>query len=145
MLANRLYAAPVRTENYDLFPHPCAFYLRRPMLEHIDFNFSQVPSLMGYATADVGSAMPRSLEGEPIWLPLIRTNRWNPHPLAAAIYGHLFYHHGAGSRTPAFRSMRYGVYDHFLSPEEHRAIYADLTGQLLARPRQYIRKLCDGK
>lgn len=144
MLAGRLYAAPVRTENFDLFPHPCAFYMRKEMLPHVNFDFVPQPNLMGYTTADVGSAMPTKLAGRPIWLPLIRTNRWNPHPLASAIYGHLFYHHGGGSRGAAFRSLQYEVFGHFMSRAEHRTLYDELTVQLLAKPRQFINRLCSG-
>jgi hypothetical protein len=36
------------------------------------------------------------------FLPLIRTNQWNPHPIMCGIYDHRIFHFGAGSRRPAF-------------------------------------------
>ena len=38
------------------------------------------------------------------WLPLLRTNTDNPHPLWFAIYDHHVYHHGAGFR-PRYSRM----------------------------------------
>ena len=36
------------------------------------------------------------------WLPLRRSNKWNPHFLMAGVYGDIFFHLGSSSRRPAF-------------------------------------------
>ena len=41
-------------------------------------------------------------EGGRTFLPLIRTNQWNPHPVMCGIYDHRVFHFGAGSRDPVF-------------------------------------------
>jgi hypothetical protein len=127
----KLAAAPVRTENLDLFPHPSAFYLLPAALEpgRLDFAKRPSPNLLGQEVLDVGSAM----QGAEWLLPLLRTNARNVHPVAAAIYHHLFYHHGAGSRDFAFRVLRRYAYcehwyDRAAEPAHRDAVLAALLG-----------------
>jgi hypothetical protein len=110
-LGAKWYAAPVRTDNLDVFPHPCALFIRG---EHIDkhlFTFRRqttyIDSLKGEAVFDIGTNFKVKYEEKHILFPLLRSNFINPHPILAAIYGDLFYHHGAGSRPPYFRSNGY--------------------------------------
>jgi len=138
---NYLYAAPMRTENFDNFPHPCAFYMKREALEIVDFNFSRINNLLGIDISDVGAAMPQSINNRQVWLPLIKTNYLCPHPVYASIYGDLFYHHCAGSRGLGFRSAQYAFYKHILDQRLHKKIYQDLTSTLLSSPRLYIAEL----
>ncbi len=44
--------------------------------------------------------------GKRKFLPLIRNNRWNPHPVMCGIYDHRIFHFGAGSRQPSFVTDR---------------------------------------
>ncbi len=134
-------AAPVRAENFDIFPHPCAFYMAASFLEYANFNFSKIKNLLGLEIADVGTAMPVVVAGRPIWYPLPKTNYIAPHPVYASIYGDLFYHHCAGSRGLGFRAGGYRFYDHILDQPEHRKIYSSLTTQLVRQPRHYLDKL----
>ncbi len=136
-----LYAAPMRTENFDNFPHPCAFYMRRAALDIIDFSFSRINNLLGISISDVGTAMPQTVNNHQVWLPLIKTNYICPHPVYASIYGDLFYHHCAGSRGLGFRSAQYSFYKHIINQRMHKDIYEKLTNELLASPRRYIAKL----
>lgn len=41
-------------------------------------------------------------ESDRTYLPLVRTNQWNPHPVMCGIYDHRIFHFGAGSREPVF-------------------------------------------
>jgi hypothetical protein len=48
---------------------------------------------------DAGGRLARILERQNVdWLPLLRTNTNDLHPLWYAVYGHMVYHHGAGFR-----------------------------------------------
>lgn len=132
------YAAPVRTENYDLFPHPCAFFMSREFLDLANFDFRQSPNLLGIWVSDVGAAMPKIAGGAQVWHPLLKTNYTVPHPLYASIYGDLFYHHCAGSRGLGFRANSYRCYDHLFDRRAHKKIYSRVTAQLQARPREFI-------
>jgi hypothetical protein len=54
---------------------------------------------LGGDWSDYGRVLLRKLEaGSVDWLPLLRTNTHDLHPLWFAIYGHRIYHHGAGFR-----------------------------------------------
>lgn len=135
------YAAPVRTENFDLFPHPCAFFMLRSFIDHVDFGFKKMPNLLGKIVSDVGMAMPTTIDNKAVWYPLLKTNYISPHPLCASIYGDLFYHHCAGSRGAVFRSMSYGIYDHIFKQREHAALHKSLTAELRRAPTVFINKL----
>jgi hypothetical protein len=116
---NKIIAAPVRVENLDLFPHPSAFFILGHGIQHpkINFDVTQITNLLGGAVADVGGAMQNTI-GQ-LLLPMLRTNVVNLHPVAAAIYHHLFYHHGSGSRDFDFRILkRYDYYGHWHSSDD---------------------------
>lgn len=136
-----LYAAPMRVENFDRFPHPCAFYMRSDFLDQVDFGFDRAANLLGVGVSDVGAAMPQVVGGDQIWYPLLKTNYLSPHPLYASVYGDLFYHHCAGSRGLGFRGNSFRFYDHVLDRADHRKIYKRVTAQLLSRPRRFIDNL----
>ncbi len=142
MGADYLYAATVRIENFDLFPHPSAVLMKRGFLKSANFGFSRGPNLLGLEVSDVGAAMPRELDGKQIWYPLIKTNKVAPHPLYASVYGDLFYHHCAGSRGIGFRANSFGFYDHIIWPRRvHRQVYGEVTTELAAAPRRFINRL----
>ena len=76
-------------------------------------------------------------------LPLLRSNLRNPHPIAAAVYNHLFYHHGAGSRAFAFRAIdKFGYYAHWREQDDPAEADA-LLQALFADPDGFIRGLTD--
>jgi hypothetical protein len=135
------FAAPVRTENLDLFPHPSAMFILPQAVRSGILNpaLAPVKNLLGMEVDDVGGAMREHLDD---LLPLMRTNMVNVHPVAAAIYHHLFYHHGAGSRHFAFRVLKkFGYYDHWyderMEPQRQRRI----NDSLLRDPKGFIDSL----
>jgi hypothetical protein len=72
-------------------------------------------------------------------LPLLRTNVVNVHPVAAAIYHHLFYHHGAGSREFAFRILKaYQYYEHWYDSGAQRSHGEELLAALLRDPDGFV-------
>jgi hypothetical protein len=51
----------------------------------------------GREVVDVGGKLLHSLDAHGVdWLPLLRTNTYNPHPLWFGVYAHRVYHHGGG-------------------------------------------------
>ena len=129
------FAAPMRSENLEDFPHPCALFLTKAALER-PWNLTVTPgwNLLGKPYVDLGCSLPT--EG---WYPLLRTNVYNPHPVLAAIYKHLFYHHGAGSRQLYFRTERY--YDYI---DDHAKVEAEIYERLAADPTKFIYELMGG-
>lgn len=135
------FAAPVRFENLESYPHPCALYINGPALDDTRLRFdgsAGTDNLLGEPVRDVGAGL---LPIRNDLLPLVRSNVRNPHPIAAAVYNHLFYHHGAGSREFSFRAInRYGYYAHWR--EETGAAEAEaLLQALFANPEGFIREL----
>jgi hypothetical protein len=112
MMGDRWYAAPVRTDNLDTVPHPCALFIRGEYInEHLFFfrrpSVGRMTNLLGEEVHDIGTGFKTEVDGKPVFFPLIRSNYLSPNPILASIYGDTFYHHGAGSRTPWFRSTPY--------------------------------------
>jgi len=128
-------AAPLRTENLDIFPHPCAFYIRGSAVRDpsIDFHPRVKKNLMGIRSLDPGMAIPRTK-----CFPLMRSNARNPHPIFAAIYHHLFYHHGCGSRRASGRAIKLGYLDHIVPRDAHARIEQQLYRRLVKNPDAFI-------
>lgn len=124
-------AAPVRTENLDVFPHPCAVFFSRENMAGIEFGFCKNLNLLGKPVTDVGGAM--GIEG---CYPLLKTNYISPHPVYASVYGDLFYHHCAGSRGAGVRCADY--YRHLITLPQQRKIYGRVTEQLRKSPKRFI-------
>jgi hypothetical protein len=135
-------AAPVRTENLDLFPHPCAFFILEEAIDDPGLELRKVVSsknLLGVEVTDAGCAV--AAIGDRL-LPLLRSNVVNVHPVAAAIYSHLFYHHGAGSREFAFRATRrFDYYVHWPAELDRQEIGDRIFGELEADPHGFIAHL----
>jgi len=131
-------AAPIRTENLDLFPHPCAFFINGEAIHDlaIDFKPKSIKNLLGWGAWDPGTAIP--LEK---CFPLLRSNVYNPHPLFAGIYHDLFYHHACGSRVPHSRLLRSGYLHYRIPQTAHARIEKDLYRGLIKNPSRFIKDL----
>ena len=138
---NKIIAAAVRAENLDIFPHPSVFFVLGEGVHHsgLNFNLHKTVNLLGDEVVDVGGAM-QNMRAE--ILPMLRTNVINLHPVAAAIYHHLFYHHGAGSRDFNFRILkRYDYYRHCVSNDDREEKCSWLLKELMRDPDKFIDKL----
>jgi hypothetical protein len=72
----------------------------------------------GEQVTDVGGNLLHRLRDLGVdWLPLLRTNTTNLHPLWYGVYDHRVYHHGAGFRNQVARIDR----------RAHRHLYRSLT------------------
>lgn len=141
---NKTIAAPIRYENLDMFPHPCVVYMNDKGLNNIglSFDYAMVDNLLGDKIDEVGGLMVKITK---YILPLLRTNRVNLHPVAGAIYHHLFYHHGAGSRGFDFRLLKkYEYYNHWIDNKNQEKFGDDLMVALISDPNSYIDKLMYG-
>jgi hypothetical protein len=150
-LPQRHIVAPVRAENLDAFPHGCALfidgrYLREQPRGHIRLVTKPTTNFAGFTTEDLvfdGTDVIDS-DGKQLWCPLIRSNTWNPHPIVAAIYGHVFYHHGAGSRSPLFRVVETGLFRHYLTEAQHIRLEETLFTMLCEDPEGLCTRLAGG-
>ncbi len=137
-------ASPIRYENLDVFPHPCFVYMNKEGLNNpkVNFNYNKVKNLMGDMIDEVGGAMTEVIDDV---LPLLRSNRINLHPMAAAIYHHLFYHHAAGSRGFDFRVIKeYNYCSHWINADTHEKYGRQLFDALIQDPDNFIDKLMHG-
>ncbi len=110
------YAAIVRCENLDTFPHPSAFFIKGSAihkgLKFLPDKWSR--NLLGKEIADTGSCIPMDRV-----FPLLRTNKWNPHPIFSGIYYDMFYHHCCGSTLKKTRATKdFGYYNSINNNEE---------------------------
>lgn len=94
-----------RLENgLDQQPHPCFLFTRVKTWKDLGYPLWDIEGYSwtdatGNQRSDVGGNILKALhETNTEWLPLLRSNKYNPHPLFFAIYGNVCYHHGAGSR-----------------------------------------------
>jgi hypothetical protein len=104
-------AAVRRDENLgDVQPHPCFCLTTVRFWKEIQGDWGRGPiNSDGPERLDVGGRLLQKLRAEGIeWLPLLRTNTLDLHPLWFAVYGHLVYHHGAGFRRRTSRRSRVG-------------------------------------
>ncbi|HEV3282528.1 MAG TPA: hypothetical protein VG032_13075 [Acidimicrobiales bacterium] len=102
-LAHHPLIAVQRRENFgDLRPHPSFCATTVAYWDRIGGDWSREPwtTPLGEVLEDAGTRVLRSLdEARAEWLPLVRTNTREVHPLFFGVYGHYVYHHGAGSRA----------------------------------------------
>jgi hypothetical protein len=104
LLAAHPLAAVRRDENLgDPQPHPCFCVTTSGFWAEIGGDWRAGGTWVnnvGKTVTDVGGALLDRLRAHDTpWLPLLRTNTANPHPLLFGVYGHRVYHHGAGFRS----------------------------------------------
>lgn len=102
-LPARKLLAVQRLENTgDIQPHPCFCVTTVGFWREIrgDWNDGYLwKNARGKQVTDAGGNLMKQLNDRGVeWLPLLRTNRVNLHPLFFAVYGGVVYHHGAGFR-----------------------------------------------
>jgi hypothetical protein len=134
----KLYAAPVRVENLDLFPHPCAVFTCDPSC--LAFDIQPSNTLLGQVAGDLSCTAPKES-----WFPLLKSNRTSVHPILATIYYDVFYHHGNGSRPFATRATLAGYYDHVLDQDESASSRCQAPEEVMASfqrdPLLFIKRL----
>jgi hypothetical protein len=97
-----------RDENRgDRQPHPCFCAVRVREWDRLRGDWSEGfiwKDDYGKSVTDVGGNLLRALERtESEWTPVLRSNRYNDHPVWFGVYGDIIYHHGSGFRRPIAR------------------------------------------
>ncbi len=131
-------AAVRRDENFgDRQPHPCFCVTTVGFWREIDGDWRRGgtwTNSVGKEVTDPGGNLLHQLqERHQEWLPLVRTNTSNPHPLWFAVYGHLVYHHGAGFRKMFSRT------DNLLNPQFGKAFGGRKRGPTIGDLRVAVR------
>lgn len=89
-----------RDENLgDCQPHPSFCATTVGFWKELDGDWTggRWVNAAGREVVDAGGKLLHRLEEHEVeWLPLLRTNTYNPHPLWFGVYAHRIYHHGAG-------------------------------------------------
>lgn len=129
-------AIVVRCETMSLVAHPSVIYLRREDLDSFDFNDQLMPpDLLGNRwMSPIGAIDIKD------FYPLTRTNVWNPHPVYAGVYCHMFYHHGCGSRPPIG-----GFHYYDIQLAESADKLKQINHEIAAHPQDFINRLCGVK
>jgi len=125
-------AAMLRLEDLSVYPHPAAMFFNRNALNFISFEPSLVMNFLNIDWLDVGGLIPLNKT-----YPLIRTNKYNPHPVFAGIYADTFYHHGCGSRKPHFKSQEHYEYTN----EDNERLERIIFQSLMRNPEKFIKRL----
>jgi hypothetical protein len=97
-----LVAVQRRENCEDRRPHPSFCATTVKFWKEVGASWGVQPwtSTSGVEFTDAGGLLAANLRENAVdWLPLVRTNTSNPHPLWFAVYGHRIYHHGAGFRS----------------------------------------------
>ena len=131
-------AAAVRTENLDVFPHPCVMLIRGDAIRErwLNLGVGRNRSLLQTPVEDNGCSIP--LEK---CYPLLKSNVYSHHPMFATVYNHMFYHHACGSRDLMPRCVLQGYFDHYIPFEENVRVKNELFERLIADPEAYLAKL----
>jgi len=128
-------AAPVRAENLDLFPHPCAMFITNKGMKTLEM----IPSNKHHYNTNLMGVALQEPTCNHLAFPLLRSNQVNIHPVGAAIYYNMFYHHGGGSRHPKF--YRYRQYLPTSKCFEETLEWKSALEHLESDPLAYIAKL----
>jgi hypothetical protein len=111
LIASGLASAPLlavqRAECCGKQPHPCFCVTDVATWQGLPGDWGRGPSWIGLRNelvTDVGGNLLSQLElTNTPWTRVLRSNRYNLHPLLFGIYGDTLYHHGAGFRDPRTR------------------------------------------
>lgn len=107
-LSEYRFVAVRRDENHgDQQPHPCFAFTTVGFWNEIGGDWrpgGKWRNPDGDLVTDVGGNLLRLLEDQGVdWLPLLRTNTVDLHPVWFGVYAHRVYHHGAGFRERVSR------------------------------------------
>lgn len=121
----------VRAENLEKRFHASVCYAKRRALPYLAFH-PDVAGLDWAGDEEFDLQCPHYQENPDKVFSLMRSNRYNIHPLACGIYYDCFYHHGCGSgRTFYMRSQNYWSHLELKDPADHlNSLFSDPDGFL---------------
>jgi hypothetical protein len=147
-------AAIVRAELCEMRYHASVLFCLPAALDGLQFLFGQVTNggvegqdLLGNYENDIHISYQRSPDRCRVF-PLLRTNRYNIHPVACGIYYDMFYHHAFGSEhgvkknTEPFQSLRNaGKYGYGIDWSGGSYDFRDLYNRIMDTPSEFVRRL----
>lgn len=131
-------AVALRSENLETRLHASILFVKKKFLDKISFSIGLVGNdLAGNQEQDI--YVPNyQYELRHMALPLIRTNKFNLHPLACGIYFDMFYHHACGSGRP----FNLRAADNYLASFIPGIIdVSGYTEKLMADPCEFVQQL----
>lgn len=133
-LNNFKVAAAARYENLDTFAHPSIFFIKRSAAINLNLHFGyfEQKNMIGRKFLDTSSNIDK-------FLPLIRSNKINYHPVLFGVYWNSFYHHGAGSRNLKFRLF----YNYFNTDKDVSCMEKEMFKKLCLNPSDFVKNLID--
>jgi len=137
---NKKYAAVVRTENLDTFPHVCVLFTscsNSSLVSKMYHDKKITHNLLYKKLSDHGVSLAKDS-----LLPLIKSNAKSYHPAFCTVYSNMFYHHVAGSRNPKTRSLKY--WTEFMDLDSE-GIHRKCTSFLFSDPAKFINSLLGEK
>lgn len=134
-MGTRNVAMPIRYENLETRFHASILFFKSNVIDLITFKRGDpTQRLDGVTDGDIGVVYPG---GNTAVFPMIRTNRFNLHPVTSAIYYDTFYHHSCGTRQGGFKSNYY--YNGIIPHQDH---YKDsCLAELRKNPASFICRL----
>ena len=138
-MGNCEIAAPIRAEDMELRLHPAVVFIKdKTALSKLDFLNGPVGAdLLGNLEQD--HFLPHYQHKEKhLAFPLMRSNGYNVHSLACAIYYDMFYHHSCGAGH-GFMSRKDGYW--LNAGKAHEANMWQFTRELMTDPEGFIGKL----
>ena len=124
-----------RLENGDTHSDRCFLMFTNSGFRRHAFDFSSMDAV------DAGGGISRDLERNNYhWHALLRTNKFDYHPVISAIYDDRIYHHGAGSREPRLRANK-DYWDRRSLWEKEKQIHRVLMMRLFRHTDEFISEL----
>lgn len=128
-------ASVIRQENFESRLHASILFANNRSLDEISFEYRLVgKDILNRDETDVCLPLYQFEKREKAY-PLIRTNKVNIHPIVAGVYGDMFYHHGAGTRSNLV--FRGGIYHDYCTANSAE-FYMD---ELFKCPSEFISNL----
>jgi hypothetical protein len=136
---NKTYdiAIALRCENLEKRLHSSILFIRGQFLDNISFAIGEIGSdLIGNTERDIHIPFYEFTSRNKAF-PLIRTNRYNIHPLLCGIYFNMFYHHACGSG----RNFNLRATDYWDNTVSNIREVEGLMDQLFQNPVEFVKQL----
>ena len=138
-LPERLVAAIVQTDHFNVYFHPSAVLIQGAALRAdptcVEFRTEVQRNILGMEFRELVAA-----SKVPV-LPLTRTNYWNAHPMLAGVYGDVIYRQGDDSRDLFVRVLESGYFDQMIPRSDHAALADQVYAALVRNPDIFLEHL----
>lgn len=126
-------AAIVRTENLELRFHASVLFARPEALRNLDFQATVVGNTLDGGIERDLNPVHYQQHKEKV-LGMVRSNKYNVHPVACGVYFDMFYHHSNGSDCKFIEKSK-DYWDHMVDPLDDLGHF---KRSLMQAPEQFI-------